>query len=401
MKTTPVRTPVLLSLFFTLVCSGAIASVNPNAPVNNVPVNDAPGTDAPIMNALGTDLFFQSGSTGMVLLVVHSDQVSFRAYGQTAPNSHQLPTEHSLLRLDSLTKVFTADLLNKLVLARTVRLADPLQRYAPAGIVVPARAHPITLLDLATHTSGLPREIGNAPPGPQFTYPDYRTRWTWLQGQHLHSIPGTAALYSNVAFDFLADALQSATHKPYPRLLAERTLNPLQMHSTTFYPDAEQCRRLLASAFDDGPCTATEATDGSSGLYSTAADMALWLKYLLRTGAPAQDPGAQAVYLQPSSLVRQQGLDHAGEPTGIGLAWIHILPLDTPSHIVEKTGGGAGFQTYIAIDHARQTAVFLAATYGPLDSHVNRFKAANGLLLAVSGLPPMPPSAYKKPGHRR
>jgi D-alanyl-D-alanine-carboxypeptidase/D-alanyl-D-alanine-endopeptidase len=333
----------------------------------------------------------------MVLLVVHGDQVSFRAYGQSAPNSHQLPTDRSLLRLDSLTKVFTADLLNKLVLARIVRLADLLQRHAPAGIVVPARVHPITLLDLATHTSGLPREIGNAPPGPQFTYPDYRTRWTWLANQHLHSIPGTAALYSNVAFDFLADALQSAAHEPYPRLLAEHTLNPLQMHATTFYPDAEQCRRLLASAFDDGPCAATAATDGSAGLYSTAADMALWLKYLLRTGVPAQDPGAQAVYLQPSSLVRQQGLDHAGEPTGIGLAWIHILPLDSPSHIVEKTGGGAGFQTYIAIDHARRTAVFFAATDGPVGSPLNRFKAANELLLAISGLPPFPPSEYKNP----
>ena len=212
----------------------------------------------------------------MVLVVVRDDHVFFRGYGQTAPNSHQFPTQDSLLRLCSLTKIFTADVLAKLVADKTLRLDDPLQRYAPAGAVVPKRVGPITLADLATHTSGLPRELGNAPPDtPHFTFPDYRTRWRWLQNQRLRSTPGTAALYSNVAFDFLGDALQSAAHKQFAALLAERTLNPLHMQHTTFFPDAEQCGQLLVSAHEDGPCMATEATVGSSGLYSTAADMAI------------------------------------------------------------------------------------------------------------------------------
>jgi D-alanyl-D-alanine-carboxypeptidase/D-alanyl-D-alanine-endopeptidase len=359
---------------------------------------------------LGTDLFLQSGSTGMVLVVVRDDQVFFRGYGETAPNSHQFPTQDSLLRLCSLTKIFTTDVLTKLVTDKTVRLDDPLQRYAPAGTHVPKRVRPITLADLATHTSGLPRELGNAPRNtPHFTFPDYRTRWRWLQNQRLRSTPGTAALYSNVAFDFLSDALQSAAHKQYAALLAERTLNPLQMQNTTFFPNAEQCGHLLVSAHDDGPCVATEATAGSSGLYSTAADMAIWLKYLLQTGRPgipAQDAFAQAVYILPSNLVSQKGLDHAGEPTGVGLGWIHILPIDSPSHIVEKTGGGAGYETYIAINHSRRTAIFLAATDGSVDTHVNLFNAANKLLLAVAGLPPLPPpppkpAAKHKHHHRR
>jgi D-alanyl-D-alanine-carboxypeptidase/D-alanyl-D-alanine-endopeptidase len=359
---------------------------------------------------LGTDLFLQSGSTGMVLVVVRDDQVFFRGYGETAPNSHQFPTQDSLLRLCSLTKIFTTDVLTKLVTDKTVRLDDPLQRYAPAGTHVPKRVRPITLADLATHTSGLPRELGNAPRNtPHFTFPDYRTRWRWLQNQRLRSTPGTAALYSNVAFDFLSDALQSAAHKQYAALLAERTLNPLQMQNTTFFPNAEQCGHLLVSAHDDGPCVATEATAGSSGLYSTAADMAIWLEYLLQTGRPgipAQDAFAQAVYILPSNLVSQKGLDHAGEPTGVGLGWIHILPIDSPSHIVEKTGGGAGYETYIAINHSRRTAIFLAATDGSVDTHVNLFNAANKLLLAVAGLPPLPPpppkpAAKHKHHHRR
>jgi D-alanyl-D-alanine-carboxypeptidase/D-alanyl-D-alanine-endopeptidase len=355
--------------------------------------------DLPSVDALGADLFLQSGSTGMVLVVVQDNQVFFRGYGETAPDSHQFPTQDSLLRLCSLTKIFTTDVLTKLVADKTVQLDDPLQRYAPPKVVVPERIKPITLADLATHTSGLPRELGNAPPGTaHFTFPDYRTRWRWLPNQRLRSVPGSTALYSNVAFDLLSDALASAAHKQYAALLAERTLNPLHMHDTTFFPNAEQCSRLLIGTHDERACTVTEATAGSSGLYSTARDMAIWLQYLLWTNGPAlsaQDPAAQAVYIVPSSLVSQRGLDHAGEPTGVGLGWIHILPVDSPSHIVEKTGGGAGFETYIAINHSRHTAIFLAATDGPVNTHLNLFNAANKLLLAVAGLPPLPPPPTK------
>ncbi|HKF50397.1 MAG TPA: D-alanyl-D-alanine-carboxypeptidase/endopeptidase AmpH [Terracidiphilus sp.] len=391
----PAKLPrALLAFLVALTPLAAFSQAPPQAPL----------PDAQSIDALGQDLFLQSGSTGMVLVVLRDNQVYFHGYGETAPNSHQLPTEDSFVRLCSLTKIFTDDVLAKLVAGKTVRLDDPLQRYAPPHVVVPKRERPITLADLATHTSGLPRELGSAPrEAPHFTFPDYRTRWRWLPNQHLRSVPGAAALYSNVAYDFLSDALASAAHKQYAALLAERTLNPLHMTQTTYFPNAVQCSRLLVSADDQRPCTVTEATAGSSGLYSTARDMTAWLQYLLGADAPsipAQDPSAQAVYILPASLLNQRGLDHAGEPTGVGLGWIHILPIDSPSHIIQKTGGGAGFQTYIAINHARRTAIFLAATDGPIDSHLNLFNAANKLLLAVAGLPPLPPPE-PKPATRR
>ena len=277
-----------------------------------------------------------------------------------------------------------------MVADKTVKLDDPLQRYAPRGVVVPKRGSAITMLDMATHTSGLPRELGSGPPNTaHFTFPDYRTRWRWLPNQKLRSVPGTAALYSNVTFDFLSDALATAGRKPFARLLAERTLDPLNMGQTTLYPSAGQCARLLMGSHEEGGCTVTEQTEGSSGLYSTAADMTLWLKYLVGTGLLKQGAAAQAVYLQPAKLVSEKGLDHAGEPTGVGLGWIHLLGVDTESHLVEKTGGGAGYETYIAINPARRAAVFFAATDG-VESHLNLYNAANKLLLAVAGLPPLP-----------
>ena len=379
----------LLVFCFVLCLMPACAQAPPQASVPNLPSVDD----------LGPELFLESGSTGMVLVVVRDRQVFIRGYGETAPGSNQTPTQDSLLRLCSLTKIFTTDVLTKLVADKTVRLEDPLQHFAPRRVVVPKRVQSITLADLATHTSGLPRELGSAPRGSaHFTFPDYSTRWRWLPNQRLRSTPGTAALYSNVAFDFLSDALQAAAHKQYAALLAERTLNPLRMQHTTFFPSEEQCGRLLLGVHDEGDCTVTEATAGSSGLYSTATDMAIWLQYLLGSGGvevPSQDPAAQAVYILPSHLVSQKGLDHAGEPTGVGLGWIHLLPVDSASHIIEKTGGGAGFSTYIAINHSQRTAIFLAATDGAFDTHLNLFNAANKVLLALAGLPPLPPPAPK------
>lgn len=370
----------------------------------------APLPDLKNAEALGADLYRNSGSTGLVLVVVRNNHVFFHGYGETAPYSNQAPTADSVVRICSLTKIFTSDLLTKLTIDNTVHLNDPLHLYAPAHLTVPKHGKPITLFDLATHTAGLPRELGSAPRGTaHFTFPDYSTRWRWLSNQHLRSTPGTVALYSNVGYDLLSDALQTAAHKPYATLLSERTIKPLRMYQTTFYPDAQQCSRLLAGDRDEGPCTVTENTEGSSGLYSTPNDMAIWLQYLLGASTPAisaQPAAAQESYL-PTQLVRETGLDHAGHPSGIGLGWMHLLAPNDPSHLIEKTGGGAGFQTYIAIHPASHTAIFVAATDGSYNlraDHFNLFKSSNDLLLNLAGLPPIPrdaPKAHSKAAHKR
>ena len=349
-------------------------------------------------DALGQDLYVRSGSTGLVLIVVRGNEVFFRGYGETAIGSGQAPGPDSLLRLCSLSKIFATDLFLKLAADKLVRLDTPLQRFAPANVLVPTRdGHVVTLGDLATHTSGLPREVQPSPANvPHFTFPDHNQRWSWLPKQHLLSIPGTVALYSNAGFDLLGDALQAAAHTPYPTLIAERTTTPLGMHETGYDPNLSQCSRLLRGAHAEGPCTSTDATAASSGLYSTPRDLVQWLKYLLGTGIPqipAQPSMAQATYIQPASLLRIQGLDHAGEASGIGLGWVHTLaPAEPiPNEIIEKTGGGAGFLTYIALNQPQHIGIFIAATDGRLEGHLNLFRAANDMLLTLAGLPQLPP----------
>ncbi len=285
-------------------------------------------------DALGSELYTDSGVTGLVLVVVRGDQVFIRGYGETAPGSHVAPSENSVVRLCSLTKIFTSDLLTKLVADGTVKLDDPLAEICAPGRAPSKNDAPITLFSLATHTSGFDREIGTAPRRtPHFTYPDYATRWQWLPSAQLKFTPGTQAWYSNIGYDLLSDALANAAHTSYPTLLWSRTLSPLDMWQTTFYPSAEQCERLMQGAHNEGPCTVTENTQGSSGLYSTPADMAKWLRYLAgpaKPGQATQPDAAHAVYLLVSRLKSIFGLNHAGRPAGIGLGWMHLGADDDP-----------------------------------------------------------------------
>jgi D-alanyl-D-alanine-carboxypeptidase/D-alanyl-D-alanine-endopeptidase len=228
----------------------------------------------------------------------------------------------------------------------------------------------------------------------------------------------TVASYSNLGFDFLGDALANATAEPYATLFAERISSPLRLTETGFTPNPAQCARLLRGTHEEGPCTDTQSSAASAGVYSTAADMTRWLEYLLggnptaAPGIPAQDLAAQNVYLLPSGLLRQQGLDHAGDVTGIGLGWMHLAD-GTPSELIQKTGGGAGFTTYIALSHPQNTAIFVAFTDSSIPTHYNVFKGANNIVYALNGLPLMPEeivhhatprrraTAKKKPARKR
>jgi D-alanyl-D-alanine-carboxypeptidase/D-alanyl-D-alanine-endopeptidase len=344
------------------------------------------------------DLFHRAGSTGMVIVVVRGHETWMQSYGQTYPGSRQKPNADSLIRLCSVTKIMTTDLLVKMIAEGRVSLSDPLQKFAPHNVTVPVRtvrgvvSRPITLGDLATHTAGLPREIAY-PEGDSghFTFPDYAFRWQWLPGFRLRTPAGMAAHYSNIGFDLLADALSAAAGKPYPELFAERISRPLGLQDTTVSPTTGECARLLLGARNEGRCTDTTAAAGSGGMYSTASDMTRWLEYLLDLpGVPMhQDPAATATYIPASQLRWTQGMGRAGVPDGIGLGWVHITQPDHASTIIEKTGGGAGYNTYIALIPGHRIGLFVAATNGR-HAGTDIFHASNNLLTYLAGLAPTP-----------
>jgi D-alanyl-D-alanine-carboxypeptidase/D-alanyl-D-alanine-endopeptidase len=311
-------------------------------------------------------LYLTTLASGAVVTVVDADTASVRGYGQISPKNPQVPNGRTLVRLQSLSKLLNSDLLSAMVAAGQVKLTDPLSRYAPPGWQVSPPAKPgdppITLVNLASHTSGLPRE-GKVRVGDKGDVA-HAERWAWLATETDLPTPGHGAQYSNIGFDLLGDALSAAARTPYPTLLAATVTMPLGMTDTTPTPTPEQCARMLSPdpLKRPFPCVDQIWEAGSGGIYSTGDDIALWMKAQLAPPGGQADRRriSQALYFQRAALHPVIGLDHAGPANAVGLAWIELAP--TPDHprVLEKTGGGDGFLTYMVIDPKTRVGVFVA-----------------------------------------
>jgi D-alanyl-D-alanine-carboxypeptidase/D-alanyl-D-alanine-endopeptidase len=270
---------------------------------------------------------------------------------------------------------------------------DPLQRFLPADVTVPKFGNrAITLLDLATHSAGLPREMAYAPEGtPPFTWPTRADRFAWLAKQRLAWAPGSVAAYSNIGFDLLGDALEGATAQPYAVLLHDRVTAPLGMNDTTLTPDAAQCARLMQGTGIGAPpgpvCTDTQATQASGGLYSTADDMVRWLRHQLDTGNPEVWPTlmvSQAIYRLRQSMPAAIGFGEGAPMAGLGLAWVMRAAHDGTPMILDKSGGGGGFMSYIAFAPGRGVGVFVAVDRVDFGMFLGLVQAADGLLATLT-----------------
>lgn len=311
-------------------------------------------------------IYADSNATGVALVIVNGDQQLFFSAGQSQPGSVFPPAKTSLVRIASLTKLFTNEIMVRLNNAHKVKLTDPLAKYLRHSLPIPAKAgHAIRLIDLATHSAGFPREMpGGKAHRPVFVWPSSGQRLHWLQHAKLKSVPGAIASYSNIGYDLLADALQNAAGIPWPQLLKQQVTRPLKMSDTTYNPTAEQCSRLLIPGHGASPCVSTRAAIGSGGLYSTPNDMGRWLKQFLPASSLYTPLSAQLIkpVYRREQFVAVKGLDVAGYANALGLGWIMLASDDTKPAIIEKTGGGGGFFTYIAMVPQQNIAVFVALT---------------------------------------
>ncbi|MHC2088666.1 D-alanyl-D-alanine-carboxypeptidase/endopeptidase AmpH [Methylobacterium sp. CM6244] len=332
----------------------------------------------------GDVLFLESGAPGMILVVVRGDGTFIRGYGETEKGNGITPDGTSLVRLNSITKVFTTEVLASLATERKLSLADPLQSFAPQAKVPAFEGRPITLLDLATYSGALPREMGHAPEGTNpRAWPTRDDRWSWLGQYSLPWAPGTVTSYSNVGFDLLADAVGTAGGASYANVLRGHVTAPLGMPDTVLSPTPEQCARLMIGSGLGGPatCVDTQATGGSGGLYSTGNDMARWLRHNVTatSGALAL---SHAVYRQRQSMPAAIGFDEASPMAGLALGWVALAAKGNEPAMLAKSGGGAGFMSYVAFAPGRDVGVFVVinsidfAAFSALTSTTHKLIAA-------------------------
>jgi serine-type D-Ala-D-Ala carboxypeptidase/endopeptidase len=277
----------------------------------------------------GTVLFLQSHVPALVIGVVRDGKTAVFGFGEISDGSGKTPDRRTVLRVGSLTKAFTGQVLASLVADGTVGLADRLQDRIGWDVTIPIRdGHQITLINLATHSSGLPREVERepGPPDDPFSTLTPEAHRKALASDPLVFAPGTGAHYSNFAFDVLSAVLARAAAKPYDALLKERVLDPVGLKDTMLSPPATDRTRLLQGHdFDGKPLpdvTTPLIAAGASGIYSTADDILHWLSWHLDRFA-AKDALVRLLdhtaYLQRDGLNPVSGLDESGHMDAVAL----------------------------------------------------------------------------------
>ncbi|AXU97563.1 MAG TPA: D-alanyl-D-alanine-carboxypeptidase/endopeptidase AmpH [Erwinia persicina] len=336
------------------------------------------------------NIFYNTKASGMAMVAIDANQRIFVSRGTVRPGSQQRPQKDSLVRIASLSKLMTSEVMVKLSEQGRLKLNDPLSKYAPPGSRVPEyNGQPIRLINLATHTSALPREQpGGKANRAVFTWPTNSQRWNWLRSAQLKWAPGQRAGYSNLAFDLLGDALARAGGKPYPALLQELVTRPLGMKDTTFTPSPDQCRRLMIPAKSPSPCNNSLAAIGSGGVYSTPDDMGRWMQQFLASDVnsrSAQADRLQTMIYQRSQLTKVDGMDVPGRADALGMGWVYMAPRDGRPGIIEKTGGGGGFITYMAMVPQYSVGVFIVVARSPETRFTPMSDGVNNLLTELIG----------------
>jgi serine-type D-Ala-D-Ala carboxypeptidase/endopeptidase len=333
----------------------------------------------------GTVLFLQSRVPALVIGVVRDDETAVFGFGETSDGSGKPPDRHTLLRVGSLTKAFTGQVLASLVADGTVRFTDRLQDRIGWNVTIPSRAgREIKLIDLVTHSSGLPREVERelGPPGDPFSTLTPEIYRKALGADPLVFTPGTGALYSNFGYDVLSAALSHAAGKPYDALLKERVLDPAGLKDTVLSLRAGDHTRLLQGHnFDGKPLPDVETpliAAGASGIYSTPDDVLRWLSWHLDRFA-SKDAEVRlldhAAYLQRDGLNPVFGFDESGHMDAIGLGWVVMAPRGNLPLILQKAGGLQGVFTYTAFAPTRGVGAFVA---------INKFDF--GAAMAMAGV---------------
>jgi CubicO group peptidase (beta-lactamase class C family) len=297
-------------------------------------------------------------------LVSRDNQRRVVAYGPTAGVTKF--DGNTVFEIGSITKTFTAAILADMVRKGEVSLADPVAKLLPAGTVVPQRnGKQITLLDLATQSSGLPRMPDNLTPKDNDNpYADYTVAqmYAFLARYTLPRDPGEKYEYSNLGVGLLGHALALRAGKSYEQLVTERVLAPLGMKDTRIALTPDLQKRLAPGHTDTGkPISNWDLPTfaGAGALRSTVNDMLAYIRANADSTATRLGPTLALAHLER----------HAGPAatTALGLAW-HRTRMPSGHLIVWHNGGTGGYRSFTGYDEGSGLGVVvLTSTSNSVD----------------------------------
>jgi CubicO group peptidase (beta-lactamase class C family) len=366
-----------VSLLFLLVSATALAQSGDQSRVLD---------DAQIRAILEERVGDDRDHIGIVIGIIEPQGRRIVAYGSTGDSTPHPVDGDTVFEIGSVTKVFTSLLLADMVERGELALSDPIAKFLPPGVTSPERGgRKITLFDLATHTSGLPRLPTNMTPANRDNpYADYSVEqmYAFLSRYQLPRDIGAQYEYSNYGVGLLGHLLALAADEDYETLIRTRITEPLGMSDTriALTPDMQS---RLAVGHDQRrnpvPNWDLPTLAGAGALRSTANDMLSFLALHLGYTASELSPAAAAM------LAERRAAGAAGE---IALGW-HIQRGSEREHIWHN-GGTGGYRSFIGYDPVTRVGVValtnVSTTIGVDDIGRHLLDPSSALLPADSPL---------------
>jgi CubicO group peptidase (beta-lactamase class C family) len=276
---------------------------------------------------------------GLVVGVIDREGDEVYGYGRVSSDTNEPPGGTTLFEVGAVTMVFCTLALADMAQSGEVTLTDQADQYLPRDVRMPLFAdlpvRTITLLDLATHTSGLPRLPSNfAPADPNNPYGDYTVgqMYAFLSTYKMTQAPGDAYRYSNVGLGLLGHILERHAEQPFEDIVVQRICDPLGMADTRVNLSKDQKKRLAQGHDADGvPARSWHipALPAVGAFRSTANDLLTFLSANLGfTDTPLSE--AMAMTHRPERAVNARG-------SQVGLGW-NIQPGLVTWHHGQTTG---------------------------------------------------------------
>jgi len=289
-------------------------------------------------------------SVGIVVGVIEPAGRRVVTYGKLAAGDPRALDGDTVFEIGSITKVFTSLVLADMVEHHEVELTDPAATYLPSEVQLPQRdGQAITLQDLATHRSGLPRMPSNVDPvDPSNPYADYPLQrlYAFLSSYRLPRNIDARFEYSNLGGALLGHVLERRAGLDYETLVETRVTKPLHMANTRVALTEEMKSHLAvghAYGLEPTPNWDLGALVAAGGLHSTANDLLTFLSAHL---GYVESPLAKAM----ASMV------------DVPLAWF----VESPGgrRIVFHDGTTGGYRCFLGYDPQARTGVVVLSNSG-------------------------------------
>ena len=337
--------------------------------------------DRELAPQLADGLLSKATGGGVSIGVIDHEHRRVFSYGAAKPES--------IFEIASISKTFTALALAQLVEQKKVTLDEPVRELLPAGTVAKPAGPEITLSDLATHHSGLPRLAPNMDMNEDvdsFAKYDNGKLREYFAKNGIAAPVEPSFLYSNFGFSLLGYALASREGDTYDQLIRTEVTAPLNLNDTAVRLTPAQELRMMQgynSAFDKFEHGAYDYDmfAGAGGIKSTAPDL---LTYLAANLHPqrilAVQSNPQTATLPPALKLEHQLRADVGPGVKIALGWMY----DEKRHIYFHDGGALGYSSHLEFDPARDRAIVVL--YNRLDDTPGRGRFVDRIAQNVNAL---------------